>query len=200
MQKKQPITRRSFLEKTAIAAGSALALPVIIPASARGADGTVAPSNRIVMGAIGVGSMGQHDLRAFLEKPEVQMVAVCDVDRRHREQARQLVDEKYKNNNCKGYLDFRELIGRGDLDAVQTTLPDHWHAIPAIAAARAPGSTFTGKNHSPGPSGKAEPSAMPSIVIAASGKRAVSSARITSFTMPPVWYATADSVRSKKSR
>jgi len=137
MQKKQPITRRSFLKKTAVTAGSALALPVIIPASARGADGTVAPSNRIVMGAIGVGSMGQGDLRGFLSKREVQMVAVCDVDRRHLERAKQLVDGKYKNKSCKDYLDFRELIGRGDLDAVQLALPDHWHAIPAIAAARA---------------------------------------------------------------
>jgi len=137
MDQKQRITRRGFFKKTAVAASSALALPTIIPQSALGKGGTVAPSNRVVMGAIGVGSMGQYDLRAFLEKPEVQVVAVCDVDRVHREQAKTLVDEKYRNKNCQGYLDFRELIGRGDLDAAQTTLPDHWHAIPAITAARA---------------------------------------------------------------
>ena len=137
MHKKQPITRRRFLQKTAVAAGSALSLPAIIPASARGAGGAVAPSNRIVMGAIGVGSMGQGDLRGFLGKREVQMVAVCDVDRKHREQAKRAVDDRYKNNNCKAYLDFRELIGRGDLDAVQLALPDHWHALPVIEAARA---------------------------------------------------------------
>ena len=137
MQKEQRITRRHFFKKTAVAASSALALPVIIPQSARGAGGTVAPSNRIVMGAIGVGSMGQGDLNGFLGKGEVQMVAVCDVDRHHREQARQKVNDKYKNSDCPDYLDFRELIGRGDLDAVQLALPDHWHAIPAMAAARA---------------------------------------------------------------
>ena len=137
MQKEQRITRRHFFKKTAVAASSALALPVIIPQSARGAGGTVAPSNRIVMGAIGVGSMGQGDLNGFLGKGEVQMVAVCDVDRHHREQARQKVNDKYKNSDCQAYLDFRDLIGRGDLDAVQLALPDHWHAIPAIAAARA---------------------------------------------------------------
>jgi len=137
MHKKQPITRRRFLQKTVVAASSALSLPAIIPASARGAGGAVAPSNRIVMGAIGVGSMGQGDLRGFLGKREVQMVAVCDVDRKHREQAKRAVDDKYKNNNCKTYLDFRELIGRGDLDAVQLALPDHWHALPVIEAARA---------------------------------------------------------------
>jgi len=137
MQKKRPITRRGFLKQTAMAAGSALAFPAIIPESALGAGGTVAPSNRIVMGAIGVGSMGTGDLHGFLSKREVQTVAVCDVDRRHRERAKKIVDGKYNNSDCQAYLDFRELIGRGDLDAVQLALPDHWHAIPAIAAARA---------------------------------------------------------------
>jgi predicted dehydrogenase len=137
MHQKPPITRRSFLQKTALAASSALTFPAIIPASARGAGGNVAPSNRIVMGAIGVGSMGHGDLRGFLGKREVQFVAVCDVDRNHRERAKKTVDDRYQNDNCKAYLDFRDLIGRGDLDAVMTALPDHWHAIPAIAAARA---------------------------------------------------------------
>ncbi|HUV65492.1 MAG TPA: Gfo/Idh/MocA family oxidoreductase, partial [Sedimentisphaerales bacterium] len=70
-------------------------------------------------------------------KPEVQMVAVCDVDKTHCDRARKIVDERYGNGDCKSYPDFRELIGRGDLDAVQLAVPDHWHAIPAIAAARA---------------------------------------------------------------
>jgi predicted dehydrogenase len=89
------------------------------------------------MGAIGVGSQGTGDMRGFLSKSEVQMVAVCDVDKGHRDQAKRICDEKYKNTDCKSYLDFRELIGRGDLDAVLLALPDQWHALPAIAAARA---------------------------------------------------------------
>ncbi len=128
--------RRSFLRSAAVSS-AALAFPTIIPASARGADGNVAPSNRIVMGGIGTGSMGMGDLRAFVNHPAVQMVGVCDVDRDHLDRARKAVDAKYKNQDCAAYTDFRELIGRGDLDAVFTSLPDHWHAIPAIAAAQA---------------------------------------------------------------
>lgn len=128
------ITRRGFLGRTAAAAGCSLMLPAIVPSSVFGAG---APSSRIVMGAIGVGSQGTGDMRGFLSKSEVQMVAVCDVDRGHRDGAKRIVDGAYKNNDCKTYLDFRELIGRGDLDAVQIAVPDHWHALPAIAAAGA---------------------------------------------------------------
>jgi predicted dehydrogenase len=81
--------------------------------------------------------MGGGDMRGFLRKQEVQMVAVCDVDKKHRDKAKRNVDEKYGNSDCKSYLDFRELIGRGDLDAVTMALPDHWHGIISVAAARA---------------------------------------------------------------
>jgi len=137
MNVKQPITRRSFLKKTTGLAAGAIAFPCVVPSSALGKAGTIAPSNRIVMGAIGVGSMGTGDMHTFLNKPEVRMVAVCDVDKKHRDRAKKDVDQKYANSDCKTYLDFRELIGRGDLDAVMLALPDQWHAIPAIAAARA---------------------------------------------------------------
>ena len=131
------IGRRKFLKRATGLAVGAIAFPYIVPSSALGKAGTVAPGNRIVMGAIGVGSMGTGDLRGFLGKNEVQFVAVCDVDKNHRDKAKKTVDDKYGSNDCKAYLDFRELIGRGDLDAVMLALPDHWHAIPAIAAARA---------------------------------------------------------------
>jgi len=134
MKNQRQITRRSFLKRTATAAGAAVAIPAIVPASVFGAN---APSNRIVMGAIGVGSQGTGDMQGFLSKSEVQMVAVCDVDKSHRERAKKIVDDMYGNKNCTAYHDFRDLIGRGDLDAVQLALPDQWHAIPAIAAARA---------------------------------------------------------------
>jgi len=137
MGKRQPITRRSFLKKTTGLAAGAIAFPYVVPSFALSKAGAIAPSNRIVMGAIGVGSMGTGDMRGFLNKQEVQMVAVCDVDKNHRDSAKKSVDDKYGNSDCKAYLDFRELIGRGDLDAVTLALPDQWHAIPAIAAARA---------------------------------------------------------------
>ncbi|MEJ2701707.1 MAG: Gfo/Idh/MocA family oxidoreductase [Sedimentisphaerales bacterium] len=134
MRKEDLTTRRDFLRATAAVGGSTLVLPALVPASVFGAR---APSNRIVMGAIGVGSQGTGDLRGFLSKQEVQTIAVCDVDKGHRDRAKQIVDQRYGNSDCKTYHDFRELIGRGDLDAIQIAVPDHWHAMPAIAAVRA---------------------------------------------------------------
>lgn len=136
MVENKTIKRRQFLKHAATAAG-ALALPSIIPASARGADGAIAPSNRIVMASIGTGNMGTGDLRDFLTFPEVQVVAVCDVDGERLARAKALVDEAYGASSCKAYGDFRELLARRDLDAVAIALPDHWHAIPAVMAARA---------------------------------------------------------------
>ncbi len=129
--------RRRFLKNVTGVTAGAIAFPYIIPSSALGKDGNVAPSSRIVMGAIGVGSMGTGDMRGFMRKNEVQMVAVCDVDNSHRDKAKKFVDEKYGNSDCGTYLDFRELIDRGDLDAVLLAMPDQWHSIPAVTAARA---------------------------------------------------------------
>ena len=133
MQNSRSLTRRRFIKRAASSC-AALTLPTLVPASVFGAN---SPSNRIVMGAIGVGSQGTGDMQGFLHKPDVQMVAVCDVDRNHRERAKKIVDDRYGSSNCRAYLDFRELIGRGDLDAVMLAIPDHWHALPAIAAAKA---------------------------------------------------------------
>ena len=72
------LTRRQFLTRGAMAA-SAAALPCLIPTSALGRGGAVAPSERIVMGGIGMGGRGSYDLGYMLNEPEVQWVAVCDV-------------------------------------------------------------------------------------------------------------------------
>ncbi len=136
MQKNNKLDRREFLKATASVA-AVVGFPYIVPSSALGKAGTIAPSNRIVMGAIGVGSMGTGDLRGFLRRDNVQMVATCDVDKKHRDHAKNNCDKKYENSDCKTYLDFRELIGRGDLDAVMIALPDHWHSVIAVAAANA---------------------------------------------------------------
>jgi len=132
----QRVSRRGFLKTSAAAAG-AVAFPYIIPSSALGAGGAVAPSDRTVMGCVGVGSQGTGNMRGFLNKRRVQIVAVCDVDRAHRDRAKGLVDERYDNEDCAGYNDFRELLARTDLDAVSIALPDHWHSVPAIMAAKA---------------------------------------------------------------
>ena len=133
---KQTFSRRQFLKRTSSAAAGAVAFPHIIPASALGAGRHVAPSNRIVMGCIGLGGQGTGNMRSFLGFREVQVVAVCDVDTNHRKRAQDIVNERYDSKDCAGYNDFRDLLARGDLDALSIALPDHWHAIPAIAGAR----------------------------------------------------------------
>lgn len=137
--KRQQVTRRVFL-KGILAAGAA---PYIVPASALGADGRPAPSNRITMGFVGVGGQGHGDMNGFLGFPEVQAVAVCDVDGRHRQQAKGTVERRYAQrtadgtfSGCADYNDFRELVTRPDIDAVFCATPDHWHAIITVEAMR----------------------------------------------------------------
>lgn len=123
--------------KRATSAAAVVGFPYLVPSSVFGADGSVAPSNRIVMGCIGVGGKGIGDMRAFLQKPQVQIVAVCDVDAKRRNKARDTVNEHYGNRDCLACNDFRQIIARDDVDAVTIATPDHWHAVPAIVAARA---------------------------------------------------------------
>jgi predicted dehydrogenase len=88
------------------------------------------------MGFIGVGGMGSGHLEAFLGKEEVRVAAVCDVRESHRQKAKEQVDEKYQDSNCAVYADFRELLARPDIDAVLIAVPDHWHVLIGIEAAR----------------------------------------------------------------
>lgn len=126
-------SRRTFI-KTAAAA---IAMPTIIPSSALGADGHTAPSERTVIGCIGVGGQGSSNMRAFLLQKDAQVVAVCDVDANHRAAAAKTVNETYTNEDCKTYTDFQEVIARDDIDALSIGTPDHWHAVPVIMGARA---------------------------------------------------------------
>jgi len=130
-------TRRAFLKQTTGLAFSAAALPSLIPASALGKGGGVAPSNRIVVGCIGMGPQGQGDLSNFLNEKDAQVVAVCDVKAEQIEQARAAVNGQYKNNDCATYGDFREVVARKDIDAFLIATPDHWHVLVALAAVRA---------------------------------------------------------------
>jgi len=137
MIREKDINRRQFLKSASSIAAGAIAFPTIVPSSVLGQNGSIAPSDRIVMGAIGVGSQGSGNMRGFLGKKEVQMVAVCDVDKAHRDSAKNRVDRRYDNSDCRTYSDFRELIERDDIDALSLALPDHWHSIPVVMAARA---------------------------------------------------------------
>ena len=135
-RKESRLTRRGFLKTAAVGAGFT-ALPYFVPASVLGRDGNIAASNRITMGVIGAGNMGTGNMKSFLDIPEVRFVAVCDVDDRHSKAAKNEIDKKYGSRDCVTYRDFRELIGRGDINAVCIAVPDHWHALIAVACARA---------------------------------------------------------------
>ncbi|MFH1923775.1 MAG: Gfo/Idh/MocA family oxidoreductase [Planctomycetota bacterium] len=144
-------TRRRFL-KTLGVATSAFNVPSLVPSSVLGAG---APNNRINVGLIGCGHQSQRIVPSFLVHDDVQMLAVCDVNRRGvgyyypdqvlgRETARQWVNEHYAQQTgsgqfqgCDAYVDFRELLDRPDIDAVAIVVPDHWHALIAIAAMQA---------------------------------------------------------------
>ena len=133
-------TRRQFLAHTAMASG-AIAAPWVLPASALGAG---APSKRITIGLIGRGCMGRGHLNLLVGRREVQVLAVCDVDRERREEGRRLVEEAYATgrgsgvySGCAACNDYRELLARPDIDAVVIATPDHWHTPLAIQAAQA---------------------------------------------------------------
>jgi len=147
-------SRRAFLGTTAAAAVLA-----IVPRHVLGGEGQTPPSQKTTLAGIGMGGQGLQDLATFLEFPEVQVVAVCDVNREGggylswwwsdgkerrlggREPARRAVDAHYakhtragKHEGCKAYSDFRELLDKEDVDAVMVATPDHAHAVIAMAA------------------------------------------------------------------
>lgn len=149
----QNMNRRHFLKKVGGITAGAMAFPYIIPSSAIGRTGTVAPSNRICIGCIGLGARGTEGLQEFLHNPNAQVVALCDVERessnyyanwrRGLKPALEIVEQYYAEHKpsgtykgCDTYIDFREALAREDIDAVQIATPDHWHVPISIAAAR----------------------------------------------------------------
>lgn len=104
-------SRREFVKRSAAVVAGAVVLPQIIPSSVFGMSGRIAPSDRIVIGAIGTGSQGMSNMRDFLElKNAVQYVAVCDVDALHLAKAKEIVDQANKNSDCRTYGDYREFL------------------------------------------------------------------------------------------
>jgi hypothetical protein len=147
------LSRRRFLHRTAAALGAALAGPAIVPASALGRNGLIPPSERVVMGFIGVGGQGGGHLLGgawtyvaggYAGRKDVQVVAVCDVWRDRRDKACQKVNDHYAEVHgkddyrpCHAYNDFRHVLDRADIDAVLIATPAHWHATMAAMAAAA---------------------------------------------------------------
>jgi len=128
--------RRTFLQQT-LGAGLAASTPLIVPASVFGAN-RPAPSDRLTLASIGVGSQGRYDLDRFLSQNDAQVVAVCDADAVRLAAAKRRVDEHYGNSDCKTYRDFREVLDRPEIDLIHTATPDHWH-VPIATAACAKG-------------------------------------------------------------
>lgn len=156
------LTRRQCL-RTGAMTGAAIMMPTIIPASALGRGGAVAPSERITLGGIGIGSRGEFVLNWMLPEPDVRFVAICDVRKERREHVKELVDKRYDNEDCKMYSDMREFLAtRGDIDALLIATGDRWHATAAIMAMRA---------------GKDVYSEKPSCMTIAEGRAVVETAR-----------------------
>ena len=147
------LNRRKFIQLSGTAAASIIAVPTIISACVRGKNGHVAPSDRINLAFIGSGNQAMNDIREFIVDKRVQIVGVCDVNKQStgywdgkpggREVGINLVNDTYtqlygkKYSSCQGYEDFREIIANKEIDAVEVVLPDHWHSIPVLMAAKA---------------------------------------------------------------
>ena len=134
MKKPSGISRRSFLQSTA---ATAIAAPMVVPASALGLDGTVAPSEKIVLGGIGIRRRGGYVLSTMLPQPDVKFVAIADARADQRQAVKETADKQNGDNACATYRDFRELLDRPDIDAVLIATGDRWHALASMMAAEA---------------------------------------------------------------
>ncbi len=112
-------------------------MPLVVPASALGLDGAVAPSNRIGFGAIGVGNRARDTLPNFLSLREIQFLAVSDCRQDRLKSGKVLVDNHYGNADCRACPDFRELLAQKDINAVSIATGNRWHGLGSIYAARA---------------------------------------------------------------
>jgi len=158
-ENKSRLSRRGFLRRTAALA----AVPSIVPASVFGRNGAVPPSERIIMGGIGIRNRGGHDLRWMLPESDVQFVAICDAQKASRETVKNIVDTRYGNTDCAMYPEIREFLAtRTDIDAVLIATGDRWHATASTLAMRA---------------GKDVYSEKPSAMTMAEGQSVVDTAR-----------------------
>ena len=156
-------TRRQFLKTTAAATGAMIGAPLFVKAEALGLNGGTPANSRIVLGGIGIGPRGEHDLKWMLREKDVQFVAVCDVQQSRREYVKQLVNQHHKNNDCSSYHDLREFLAvRKDIDAVLIATGDRWHAMATILAME---------------SGKDVYSEKPSCMTVTEGKAVVAAAK-----------------------
>ncbi len=131
------LTRRALLGRTMNLAAGAVTFPYLVRPSALGRAGTVAPSNRITLGCVGVGPQGTYVMQNFLGQNDCRVVGLCDLKKPRREEVSNLVNRHYGNKDCAVYTDFREIIARDDIDVILAAPNDHWHVLVALEAARA---------------------------------------------------------------
>ncbi len=134
---KKSMNRRQFIQRSAGVTIAGICFPYIVPPSVLGRTNTILPSDKITVGCVGMGGMGREDMGTFLAESDAHVVAVCDVDALRLQRAKMTVNKRYGNKDCAAYGDFRELVARNDIDVVQITTPDHWHAPVVVAAAKA---------------------------------------------------------------
>jgi len=141
-------SRRDFIRRSSLTGigltAASVGFPTVIPGSALGKDGATAPSNRVNVGLIGLGLMMKGHQRTMLGKTDVQVLAVCDVDKAKREAGKKLTEDTYAKqtgrdsySGCDAYNEYERIIERDDIDAIMIVTPDHWHAPISLAAMRA---------------------------------------------------------------
>ncbi|MEA1951740.1 MAG: Gfo/Idh/MocA family oxidoreductase [Planctomycetota bacterium] len=138
------LTRREMLRRAAACAAGSVAAPLVVGGSALGADGATAPSNRITVGSIGLGMMGRGHFSIAAKNPDVQLIAISDVDPWRRDKATATLKAVYGKkkpsglfHGFKAYSDFRDLLARDDIDAVIIATGERWHPAITVRAAAA---------------------------------------------------------------
>lgn len=162
MPDKSPFSRRRFL-KTAAAASALTAVPYFVPATVLGKNGAVPPSEKIIVGGIGIRGRGMHDLQWIIGHDDIQFVAICDLQKKQRLAVKQFVDDRYGSTDCAMYPEINGFLAeRTDIDAVLIATGDRWHALASILAMRAGKDVYTEK---------------PSCMTIAEGRAVVETAR-----------------------
>src|SRR5687767_5439227 len=123
------IHRRNFLKQTSAAAAGL----ILMPSWAK----KVAASDRLRIAIVGVGGMGNSHLKWFAGLPDVEVVALCDVDETHLAESLKTLGTLQPSFKAQGYADFRRILDRKDIDAISCATPDHWHAQIATMAFQA---------------------------------------------------------------
>jgi len=131
-------SRRDFLQKSAILAGSGLLTQALPNQAFAIFKNRVAPSDQLNIGSIGINGMGWTDTLSALKIPGVNLVAVCDVDKNVMDRRmNDLAKMNYDTSKVRRYDDYRQLLDQKDVDAVIVGTPDHWHALIMMHACEA---------------------------------------------------------------